>query len=237
MRKARTILGVAVTIAAVALLAIVGLATAGSAHTGSTFAQQTCNGWQATVSLDNNVTADRTVTITSTIPGTPASTVLHQDTTKNPGPVVVWEYDGAENNLTGTVTLVITPDTFGDHSSIVPAEGCTPPPTCETDASLCPPPPPPAPTCATDASLSPPPVTPPTATPPAPPVAPPPAPVCTAEQTAQGLVDNGGHCELPNTGSDTWKPVALALVLLGGGIALLRARHAKATRGINESVR
>jgi hypothetical protein len=102
-------------------------ATAGSAHTGSVYGQETCDGWSASVSLNNNVTADRTVTITSTIPGTPASTVLHQNTTGNNGPVVVWDHSGDENDISGTVTLTITPDAFSDSASISPAEGCVPP--------------------------------------------------------------------------------------------------------------
>ena len=82
-------------VAGVAVAAVVGFAVPAGANTGSVVASQTCLRWSASVSLDHNVTADRFVEVTSTIPGTTGIVDGHYNTTGNSGPVPVWHASGS----------------------------------------------------------------------------------------------------------------------------------------------
>lgn len=76
-----------------------------AAHDGFISAGSDCDRVVITVSLNNNVTADREVEIVSTLPGYPGLTG-HYDTTGNSGPVVIWTVV-AHEPIAGTVDLYI----------------------------------------------------------------------------------------------------------------------------------
>lgn len=84
-------------------LGVVGL-TAGvaHAHTGSVKVTQDCHTWQAVVELNHNVTADRAVYVTSTIPGTTGLNNQHYNTSYGE----IWGWVGTAVQH-GTVTLYI----------------------------------------------------------------------------------------------------------------------------------
>src|ERR1017187_6435394 len=82
------------------------------AHTGNVHATETCDGWSASVNLDNNVTSNRTVTVVTTIPGTVGLTG-HYNTTGASGETQIWDASGPGRNVSGTVTLYID---FGQQS-------------------------------------------------------------------------------------------------------------------------
>ncbi len=125
-----------------ALLAVLLPATAAVvlANSGGVSGQETCSGWSATVSLDNNVQSTHLVTVTSTIPGytTTGITFKSYNTTSASGSTTIWSASGT-NQVSGTVTLIIynpPPENGGNGSggvenqyavSITPATGCTPP--------------------------------------------------------------------------------------------------------------
>jgi LPXTG-motif cell wall-anchored protein len=93
-------------VAALAAATVVALALPAGANTGHVDASQTCDGWWAKVTLDNNVTADHYVEVTTTIPGTSGITDGHYDTTGNSGTQVIWSASG-DQPTHGTVTLTI----------------------------------------------------------------------------------------------------------------------------------
>ncbi len=95
---------VAAMVAALALAALVLPLTAGlvSAHSGDVKASQTCQSWSAEVDLANNVTSDRTVVVTTTIPGTVGIEAGHFNTSFGK----IWEASGP-GVTSGTVTLKI----------------------------------------------------------------------------------------------------------------------------------
>jgi hypothetical protein len=101
------------------LFSLAGVATA---HSGSVVASETCQSWSVTVSLANNVTADRTVVVATTIPGTSGIAAGHYNTTFGQ----IWTASGAAP-ATGTVTLTIynaAAVEFTTSASIAPAKGC-----------------------------------------------------------------------------------------------------------------
>ena len=103
---ARTRAGRVGLVAGVAVATVAGLALPAGANTGHVFATQTCHdGWSAKVTLDNNVSPDHDVVVTSTIPGTKGLTNTY-DTTKNSGQFTIWDASGAAPS-SGTVTLTI----------------------------------------------------------------------------------------------------------------------------------
>ena len=114
-------------VAGVITATVVALALPAGANTGHAYASQDCDGWWAKVTLDNNVTSDHYVEVTTTIPGTSGIVDGHYDTTGNSGPKVIWSASGDEPTH-GTVTLTIlkpnkTFDT-GDSATLHKVEGC-----------------------------------------------------------------------------------------------------------------
>jgi hypothetical protein len=119
-----------------------GLATlmTASAHSGGVTASEDCSTWRATVTLADNVTADRFVDVVTTIPGTTGFTSHHYDSSFG----VIWDRTGAAA-ASGTVTLnIFKPNTgntgrslleFTANASIKPATGCTTTPALSTTPS------------------------------------------------------------------------------------------------------
>jgi LPXTG-motif cell wall-anchored protein len=93
-------------VAGVLVAAVVGLAGPAGANTGHVQASQTCQGWSVTVTLDNNVTPDHFVEVTSTIPGTNGIVDGHYNTIGHSGTTQIWSASGA-TVTSGTVTLTI----------------------------------------------------------------------------------------------------------------------------------
>lgn len=114
------------TLAALAGAALIlALAGAVTAHSGSVVTSETCSTWSVTVSLANNTTADRTVVVTTTIPGTVGIAGNHYNTSFGQ----IWSASGAAP-ATGTVTLKIYNGSsveFTTSGSISPAKGCASP--------------------------------------------------------------------------------------------------------------
>jgi hypothetical protein len=114
------------TLAALAGAALIlALAGAVTAHSGSVVTSETCSTWSVTVSLANNTTADRTVVVTTTIPGTVGIAGNHYNTSFGQ----IWSANGAAP-ATGTVTLKIYNGSsveFTTSGSIAPAKGCASP--------------------------------------------------------------------------------------------------------------
>ena len=73
-----------------------------AAHSGSITVTQTCQSWSVSVSLANNVTADRTVYVNTTIPGTTGIAGNHYNTTFGQ----IWDASGPAVT-SGSVTLQI----------------------------------------------------------------------------------------------------------------------------------
>lgn len=92
-----------------------------SANTGSITVTESCaDGYVVTVTLHNNVTLDRTIVVTTTIPGT-------QGISGHFGPGVILVLTGAAN-VSGTVTLQIFNGTsleFTDSVTVNALAGCT----------------------------------------------------------------------------------------------------------------
>ena len=112
-------------VAGVLVAAVVGLAGPAGANTGHVQASQTCEGWSVTVTLDNNVTSDHFVEVTTTIPGTSGIVDAHYTTTGNSGTTQIWSASGATVQ-SGTVTLtILNPDKSLDStaSASLPAAG------------------------------------------------------------------------------------------------------------------
>ncbi len=104
------------------------LAGVTAANTGSVTASETCSTWNVSVTLNHNVTSDRTVVVVTTIPGTTGIAGNHYNTSFGQ----IWSATGPAP-ATGTVTLKILIGStveFTSSASIAPAKGCaTPTPT------------------------------------------------------------------------------------------------------------
>jgi hypothetical protein len=124
MRNVRFILAAL----AAALVALVAAPLVASAHSGNVVASETCTSFTVVVSLDHNVTADRTVDVTTTIPGTTGFTGHHYDTSF--GTILTLHGPAPAS---GTVTLSIFNGSqleFTASGSVHPSEDCpTPTPT------------------------------------------------------------------------------------------------------------
>ena len=122
----KRLLSVTGVVAALGLGGMASVVTA-YANTGLVTATENCTSWSAAVYLNDNVTSDHTVDVTSTIPGTPNITNGHYTTTGGSVNVLIWNYSGAAP-ATGTVTLTIyNPNGTLDSSAkggIAPASGC-----------------------------------------------------------------------------------------------------------------
>ena len=76
------------------------LAGVTAANTGSVSASETCSTWSVTVTLNHNVTSDRTVVVVTTIPGTTGIAGNHYNTSFGQ----IWSASGAAP-ATGTVDV------------------------------------------------------------------------------------------------------------------------------------
>ena len=98
------------------------LAGVTAANTGNVAASETCSTWSVSVSLNHNVTSDRTVVVVTTIPGTAGIAGNHYDTSFGQ----IWSVSGPAP-ATGTVTLEIYVGSVGSSleyttsASIAPA--------------------------------------------------------------------------------------------------------------------
>lgn len=115
-----------------------GLVTA-FAHSGTVSVAQDCSTWSASVSLAQNVTADRFVDVITTIPGTTGFVNQHF----NPTYGVIWGPKTGAAVQSGTVTLKIFTNNngqpgsleFSQSASLPIPTGCMSSPTLSTDAS------------------------------------------------------------------------------------------------------
>ena len=101
------------------------LAGVTAANTGNVAASETCATWSVSVSLNHNVTSDRTVVVVTTIPGTVGIAGNHYNTTFGQ----IWSASGPAP-AAGTVTLKIYTGSiveFTTSASIAPAVGCATP--------------------------------------------------------------------------------------------------------------
>ena len=91
-----------------ALFLAMTIAGSVSANTGSITSSQSCSEGAVHVFLNNNVSSDRKVTVTSTIPGFTTTDITDKSytTTGNAGPVEIWSASGPQP-FAGTVTLTI----------------------------------------------------------------------------------------------------------------------------------
>lgn len=120
MKRRITSLLAALTLAA---FAIPFTAAVVSAHSGDVVATQTCQSWYVSVSLNHNVTSDRTVVVTTTIPGTTGIGGNHYDTSFGQ----IWDASGPAIS-SGTVTLTIYNGThveFTTSASLPTPSDCT----------------------------------------------------------------------------------------------------------------
>ena len=126
MRSRRCRVGL---VAGVAAATIVAVALPAGANTGHVFTSQTCYTWSASVTLDNNVTIERRVEVSTTIPGTTGIVDGRYDTINNSGTQLIWSASG-NAPAAGTVTLtILNPDNsvdFTQSSSLQTLKDCTP---------------------------------------------------------------------------------------------------------------
>ncbi|MGD0834567.1 MAG: hypothetical protein ABSA40_09135 [Candidatus Dormibacteria bacterium] len=125
LRKSLALVGAG----AVVMVGAVTSAVTVSAHSGTVTASENCSSWTAAVYLEDNVTSDRTVDVSTTIPGTTGITNGHWTTTGDSSPVEIWSGSGGAP-ATGTVTLDIWNGSsleFSATASIAPATGCSAP--------------------------------------------------------------------------------------------------------------
>lgn len=87
-------------------VALFALASAAGANSGGVHVAQNCSGWTASVTLDNNVTADHWVNVTTTIPGQTGLVNQHFKTTPPEEGGTIWSASG-NTQTTGSVTLNI----------------------------------------------------------------------------------------------------------------------------------
>lgn len=111
-------------------LALFAFSAVATAHSGSVSASENCDSFVVHVYLHNNVTSDRTVNVTTTIPGTTGLTNQHYNTTGASGDTEILTLTGPAP-ASGSVTLTIksgstTEDT--ESASVSPASDCAPPP-------------------------------------------------------------------------------------------------------------
>lgn len=103
-------------------IAVFALPQAAYANTGEVHTAQDCDTWSASVSLDHNTTADKTVDVVTTIPGTTGFTGHHYDTSFG----TIWSETGSAPSA-GSVTLnIFDGDTleFTASASLPPSENC-----------------------------------------------------------------------------------------------------------------
>lgn len=91
-----------VALCSVLLAASTLFALPAAAHSGDVSVSQDCSSWSATVTLAHNVTIDRTVVVTTTIPGTNGIAAGHYDSSYGQ----IWTASGPAM-ASGTVTLTI----------------------------------------------------------------------------------------------------------------------------------
>lgn len=93
---------------ALALVLSMTIAGSASANTGSITSSQSCSAGAVHVYLNNNVSSDRKVTVTSTIPGFTTTDITNKsyNTTGNSGPLEIWSASGPQP-FAGVVTLTI----------------------------------------------------------------------------------------------------------------------------------
>lgn len=106
----------------VAVAALAATALPASANTGHVTASQNCTDWSASVTLNHNVTSDRTVNVITTIPGTTGVVGGHFNTSFG----TIWS-DSGSAPATGTVTLNIWNGNhleFADSASLPKVYGC-----------------------------------------------------------------------------------------------------------------
>ena len=91
-----------------ALVLSMTLAGSASANSGSITSSQSCSEGAVHVFLNNNVSSDRKVTVTSTIPDFTTTNITNKsyNTTGNAGPVEIWSASGPQP-FAGVVTLTI----------------------------------------------------------------------------------------------------------------------------------
>jgi hypothetical protein len=109
----------ALSSSAALMFALAGIATA---HSGDVIASETCQSWNVSVSLANNVTPDRTVVVVTTIPGTTGIAGNHYNTSFGQ----IWDASGPAP-AAGTVTLNIYKGAsleFTTSAKIEPAKDC-----------------------------------------------------------------------------------------------------------------
>jgi hypothetical protein len=115
-----------------------GFALPAGANTGHAFASQTCSGWSASVTLDNNVTHARFVEVSTTIPGTTGIVDAHYSTIGTSGTTPIWNASGPAPS-SGTVTLtILNADRSLDSTasaSLPEVSGCTVPTSTEAPTS------------------------------------------------------------------------------------------------------
>ena len=101
----RKALSMGLTFALILSLTLVG---AVSANSGGITSSASCSSGEVHVFLNNNVSSDRKVTVTSTIPGFTDTGITDKsyNTTGNAGNVEIWSASGPQP-FAGTVTLVI----------------------------------------------------------------------------------------------------------------------------------
>lgn len=86
--------------------AILGTAGVASAHTGNVSITQDCDTLHVAVNLDHNVSADRSVTVTSTIPGI-VPNITNQHFNSSYGNIYTADINSQYGSKAGTVTLTI----------------------------------------------------------------------------------------------------------------------------------
>ena len=130
-------------VAGIAVATVAGLALPAGANTGHVFATQTCHdGWSVQVTLDNNVTSDHYVEISTTIPGTTGMVDGHYNTTGNHSTQLIWDASGPAPQ-SGKVTLtILNPNKTVDSSAsatLPSVESCgTTTTTWATTTTICP---------------------------------------------------------------------------------------------------
>ena len=127
--------------AGVVSVAVLGFALPAAANSGHVLVAQTCSGWSASVTLDNNVTSGKFVEVSTTIPGTTGIVDARYTTTDASGTTPIWDAGGpAPSN--GTVTLTIlnrdrSVETTAS-ASLPAVQDCAPPTSAEVTTTTLP---------------------------------------------------------------------------------------------------
>ncbi|MGH2466959.1 MAG: hypothetical protein ACRDGL_04440, partial [Candidatus Limnocylindrales bacterium] len=121
----RALLGTVVSMTTVLFAAGTLFALPVAAHSGDVVATQGCDTWSVTVTLAHDVTTDRSVDVTATIPGTTGIVDGHYDSSFGQ----IWNQSGPAV-ASGTVTLTIWDGhnvEFVTSASLPTPEGCATP--------------------------------------------------------------------------------------------------------------